>query len=60
MAEDRANLTGASLENSELLRDLISASQNANIAFLHHVASLHDIDKLDLFLHFKDGTYADS
>jgi hypothetical protein len=60
VAEDRAKLTGTSLVNSELLRDLVSASQDANIAFLHHVASLHDIDKLDLFLRFKDGAYADS
>jgi hypothetical protein len=52
-------LTGTSLKNSELLRDLISASHDANIAFLHHVGSLHDRDKLELFLRFHDGAYAD-
>ena len=59
VAADRADLTGTSLKNAELLRDLISASHDANIAFLHHVASLHDRDKLDLFLRFHDGAYAD-
>jgi hypothetical protein len=59
VAADRAELTGTSLTNSELLRDLISTSHDANIAFLHHVASLHDRDKLDLFLRFHDGAYAD-
>jgi hypothetical protein len=58
VAEDRSNLTGASLENAEQLRDLIAASHDANIAFLDHVASLHDNDKLDLFLRFRDGAYA--
>jgi Protein of unknown function (DUF3800) len=58
VAEVRAALTGASLENAELLRDLISASHDANVAFLHHVASVHDLDKLDLFLRFHDGRYA--
>lgn len=55
VAADRAALTGTSLQNAELLRDLISASHEANIAFLHHVSSLHDIDKLDLFLRFEDA-----
>jgi len=54
----RTALKGAALENAELLCDLISASHEANIAFLNHVASGHDIDKLDLFLRFKDGAYA--
>jgi hypothetical protein len=58
VAAARVNLTGTSLQNSELLRDLIAASHDANIAFLHHVASLHDLDKLDLFLGFRDGAYA--
>ena len=58
VAADRANLTGTSLQNAELLRDLISASHQANVAFLHHVSSLHDLDKLDLFLRFHDGRYA--
>jgi len=59
VAADRANLTGTSLQNSELLRDLLAASHDANIAFLHHVSSMHDLDKLDLFLRFRDGDYAD-
>jgi hypothetical protein len=57
IAADRAGLTGTSLQNAELLRDLLSASHDANIAFLHHVSSIHDLDKLDLFLRFKDGAY---
>lgn len=56
--KDRAALTGAALKNAELLRDLIDNSNAANRAFLHHVASLHDIDKLDRFLRFPDGRYA--
>lgn len=55
VAADRANLTGSALQNSELLRDLLAASHDANIAFLHHVSSMHDLDKLDLFLRFEDG-----
>ena len=47
-----------SLTNVELLRDLIDASHETNVAFLNHVASQHDIDKLDLFLRFRDGVYA--
>jgi hypothetical protein len=39
VAADRANLTGTCLQNSELLRNLIAASHDANIAFLHHVSS---------------------
>ena len=58
VAEDRAGLTGTSLQNSELLRDLIAVSHDANIAFLHHVTSMHDLGKLDLFLRFEDGAYA--
>jgi hypothetical protein len=58
VAADRANLTGTSLQNAELLRDLLAASEDANIAFLHHVSSMHDIEKLDLFLRFRDGNYA--
>jgi hypothetical protein len=58
VAADRANLTGTSLKNSELLRDLLAASHDANIAFLNHVSSMHDLDKLDLFLRFQDGAYA--
>ena len=57
-AADRANLTGRALQNAELLRDLIDASHEANIAFLHHVSSMHDREKVDLFLRFKDGAYS--
>jgi Protein of unknown function (DUF3800) len=57
VAADRANLTGTSLQNVELLRDLLAASEDANIAFLHHVSSMHDLDKLDLFLRFQGGAY---
>ena len=56
--DDRVALSGTALKNAELLRDLIDASHDANQAFLHHVASLHDIDKLDRFLRFADGPYA--
>jgi hypothetical protein len=59
VAVTRASLTGTSLQNSELLRDLISTSHDANVAFLHHIASAHDHDKLDLFLRFHDGAYAE-
>ena len=55
---DRVALSGFGLKNAELLRDLIDTSNAANQAFLHHVASLHDIDKLDRFLRFADGKYA--
>jgi hypothetical protein len=58
IAADRANLAGTSLQNAELLRDLIAASHDANVAFLNHVSSMHDLDKLDLFLRFQDGAYA--
>jgi len=58
VAADRAALAGTSLENANLLRDLISASHEANVAFLNHVASVHDVEKLDLFLRFSDGAYA--
>lgn len=51
---DRAALNGVALKNAELLRDLINNSNTANRAFLHHVGSLHDIDKMDRFLRFTD------
>lgn len=57
VAADREALAGTSLENAKLLSDLISASHAANVTFLHHVASVHDIDKLDLFLRFPDGAH---
>jgi hypothetical protein len=58
VAADRETLTGPSLENANLLRDLISASHEANVAFLNHVASMHDANKLDVFLRFPDGAHA--
>ena len=58
VATDRANLTGTALQNAKLLRDLIGASHQANIAFLHHVSSMHLREKADLFLRFKDGAYS--
>jgi len=57
VAHDRAAFAGVSLHNAELLRDQIEASEKANKAFLHHVASLYDINKLDVFLRFSDGNY---
>jgi hypothetical protein len=50
VAEMRAHLTDTSLENAELLRDIISISDAANRAFLHSIGIVHDRDKLDLFL----------
>jgi len=58
VSDDRATLSGTALKNTELLRDLIDASDAANQAFFHHVASLHDIAKLDRFLCFSNGEYA--
>jgi hypothetical protein len=59
VAQARNGLSGSSARNAELLRDLISAAHDANIAFLHHVASVHDMNKLDLFLRFHGGSYAE-
>jgi hypothetical protein len=58
VAAARSQLSGTSLSNAELLRDLIATSHDANIAFLNPVATRHDMDKLDQFLRFKDGNYA--
>ena len=55
----RHSLSGPSLENALLLRDLISKSDDANKAFQHHIASLYDRDKADRFLRFSDGEYAE-
>jgi hypothetical protein len=55
----RASLTGTSLRNAELLRDLIDASHEANIAFLNHVSSMSDIDKMNLFLRNSGSPYED-
>jgi hypothetical protein len=54
----RSSLTGTSLQNVEHLRDLLAASHDANIAFLHHISSMRDLNKLDLFLRFQDGADA--
>jgi Protein of unknown function (DUF3800) len=59
VAAARGSLVGTSLENAELLRDLISTSDAANTAFLNSIGSAHDRDKLDLFLRFHDGAYAE-
>jgi hypothetical protein len=57
--EMREGLSGVSLANALLLRDLIAASNAENIAFQHHVASGYDRLKADMFLRFTDGDYAD-
>tara|TARA_Y100000815_G_scaffold190167_1_gene173597 strand:+ start:45205 stop:46332 length:1128 start_codon:yes stop_codon:yes gene_type:complete len=57
VAEARASLSGASLTNAELLRDLIDAAHEANIAFLNHVSSMSDIDKMNLFLQNNGSVY---
>jgi len=54
VAADRANLKGVELENAQLLRDLIDVSDNENVAFLHHVASQYDVDKLAVFLRVRE------
>jgi hypothetical protein len=48
----RDELRDHALENTILLRDVINSSHSVNIAFLHHVASRHDVEKVDLFLRF--------
>lgn len=55
--KDRASLSGTSLKNTELLRDLIDASHDENIAFLNHVCSISDIDKMNLFLRNRGSVY---
>lgn len=58
VAMARDALTGTSLRNAELLRDCISRSHDANVAYLNHVANQHDLRKIDVFLRFKDGPLA--
>lgn len=58
IAAARDALSGTSQENANLIRALIDTTDSTNIAFLNNVASLHDVDKLDLFLRFQDGRYA--
>lgn len=58
VARARDALTGTALQNAELLRDCISRADDENIAFLNHVASQHDLKKIDIFLRFADGSFA--
>ncbi len=57
IAKTRASLSGTSLKNVELLRDLIDASHDTNIAFLNHVSSISEIDKMNLFLRNSGTSY---
>jgi hypothetical protein len=57
ISQTRVSLTGPSLKNAELLRDLIDASREANIAFLNHISSMDDIDKMNLFLGTSGSAY---
>lgn len=57
VAGARAALSGTSLKNAELLRDLVDTSHDANIAFLNHVSSVRDIDKMNLFLRNRGSPY---
>jgi hypothetical protein len=57
VASLRAGLRGVSLANAELLKDCIARSHDANTAFLNHVMSAHDLQKLDCFLRFSDGAF---
>lgn len=58
VASDRERLTGTAAENAELLRDCISRSHDENVAFLNHVASQYDLQKIEVFLRFLDGPCA--
>ncbi|UVT18315.1 MAG: DUF3800 domain-containing protein (plasmid) [Nitrospira sp.] len=53
----RASLIGTSLKNAELLRDIIDASHEANIAFLDHVTSANEIGKMNVFLRSRGSAY---
>jgi hypothetical protein len=57
VADARVALSGTSLNNMELLRDLIDASHDANVAFLNHVTSINEIDKMNLFLRSRGSEY---
>jgi hypothetical protein len=57
VAQERRTLSGPSLSNAELLRNLIDASHAENIAFLNHVSSARDIDKMNLFLRNSGSGY---
>jgi hypothetical protein len=56
--EFRSGLRGASLENIELLRDCLSRSDAENRAFLQHISTFADREKIDGMLQFADGLYA--
>lgn len=58
MAE-RSSLAGDSLTNAMLLSSLIDKSHKENIAFLHHVLSVDDIDKMNAFLRISGSAYGD-
>jgi hypothetical protein len=53
----RASLVGASLRNTKLISELIDASHDSNTAFLNHVSSIDNIDKMNLFLRSSGSTY---
>ena len=53
----RETLDGTSLENAGLLRDLIDASHDENIAFLNHVMGPYEIDKMNVFLRSRGSDY---
>lgn len=57
VADARVLLSGTSLKNAKLLRDLIDASHAENIAFLNHVSSTGDVDKMNLFLQNSGSGY---
>lgn len=57
VATSRASLSGTSLKNAELIRDLIDTSHDANAAFLNHVASNTEIDRMNLFLRSRGSEY---
>lgn len=47
---DKAALSGPSQTNADLLRSLIDEAHASNTAFLNHVMSNSDVDKMNLFL----------
>lgn len=53
----RASLRGTSQKNAELLRDLMDAAHDANIAFLNQVISIHDMDKMNMFFRLRGSEY---
>ncbi|MCJ2187881.1 DUF3800 domain-containing protein [Novosphingobium beihaiensis] len=59
VAKARDALQGTSLKNVELLKALIDASHDTNVAFLHHISSVADVDKMNLFLRNGGSPYED-